>query len=410
MPSEPLTPRPLTASEVDQVCALDEIAFVSDPYSSDLNALVKETFELDRMIGSFDGAQMVASACIFSFEMTVPGGRVPMAGVSWVSVLPTHRRRGLLTGLMRHQLHGLHESGGEAVAGLTASEPPIYGRFGYGQATSGVTLTVPRHKAALRLPRGVDEVSVQMVTNDESFDDRLEIYNRNVETRPGMLVRSVSWARGLAADLPESRPGSSVLRVVLAERGGKPIGYATYRTKPERLGKGAVIVQEIVADDPAGYGALLRYLFDIDLTATISIDRTVPTDSPLLHLLMNPRAAEPRLHDALYLRIVDVDRALSARAYATPIDTVIEVVDDFCPWNAGRWRLTGDEKGAGCERTSAAADLVLGARELGAAYLGGVTLRALANAGLVQEQRGGAVAEASKAFASDIAPWLPFGF
>ena len=410
MPSEPLTPRPLTASEVDQIVALDEIAFVSDPYSPEAVALVRETFELDRMIGTFDGAQMVAGACIFGFEMTVPGGRVPMAGVSWVSVLPTHRRRGLLTGLMRHQLHGLHESGGEAVAGLTASEPPIYGRFGYGQATSGVALTIPRHQAALRLPPGTDEVSVRMVPNDASFDERLEIYNRNLDARPGMLVRPVTWARGLAADLPESRPGRSVLRVVLAERGGKPIGYATYRTKPERLAQGTVVVQEIVADDAAGYGALLRFLFDIDLTATISLDGTVPTDSPLLHLLQNPRAAEPRLQDALYLRLVDVDRALSARTYATAIDTVIEVADDFCPWNAGRWRLVGDEKGARCERTSASADLALTARELGAAYLGGVTLRALAGAGLVQERRSGAVAEASKAFASDVAPWLPFEF
>lgn len=410
MPSEPLTPRPLTEPEVEQVCTLDEIAFVSDPYSPELIALVRETFELDRMIGSFDGAQMVASACIYSFEMAVPGGRVPMAGVSWVSVLPTHRRRGLLTGLMRHQLHGLHESGGEAVAGLTASEPPIYGRFGYGQATSGVMMTIPRHKAALRLPPGTDEVGVRLASNDESFETRLEVYNRHVGDRPGMIVRSADWARGLTADLAEVRPGSSILRVALAERRGKTVGYATYRTKPERLGKGTVNVQEIIADDPAGYAALLRYLFDLDLTATISIDRPIPTDSPLLHQLMNPRTAEPRLVDALYLRLVDVDRALAARTYATPIDTVIEVVDDFCPWNAGRWRLVGDEKGAGCERTSAAADLVLAARELGAAYLGGVTLRALANAGLVQEQRNGAVAEASKAFASDVAPWLPFAF
>ena len=410
MPSEPPNPRPLTESEVDQFCALDEIAFVSDPYSPESMALARETFELDRMIGSFDGGQMVAGACLFSFEMAVPGGRVPMAAVSWVSVLPTHRRRGLLTGLMRHQLHGLHESGGEAIAGLTASEPPIYGRFGFGQATSGVTMTVPRHEAALRLPPGTDEVTVRIVPTDDSFDVRQEIYDRLVDSRPGMLARSATWGRALAADLPEYRSGGSVLRVAMAERADKPIGYATYRTKPERLAKGTVVVQEIIADDPAGYGALLRYLFGIDLTAAIAIDQPVPTDSPLLHLLMNPRAAEPQLYDALYLRLVDVDRALSARTYATPVDTVIEVVDDFCPWNAGRWRLTGDEKGAGCERATASADLALTARELGAAYLGGVTLRALANAGMVQERRGGAVAEASKAFASDVAPWLPFEF
>lgn len=410
MPSEPLALRALTAAELDQVFTLDEIAFGVDPYSPETIALYREIFAPDRMIGTFDGPHLVAAACILDLVMSVPGGRIPLAGVSWVSVLPTHRRRGLLTGLMRHQLHGLHETGGEAVAGLTASEPPIYGRFGYGQATSGVTVTVPRHKAALRLPPGVDEVTVRMVGTEESSELRQEIYHRQVDARPGMVVRSVAWGRIAGADLPEHRHGSSVLRTVLAERGGAPVGYTVYRTRPEQGAKGTVMVQEIMADDPAGYAALLRYLFDIDLTATISIDRMLPTDSPLVHQLMNPRSAEPCLHDALYLRLVDVDRALAARTYATAIDTVIEVVDDFCPWNAGRWRLVGDEKGASCERTSAEADLVLTARDLGAAYLGGVKLRALANAGWVEERRSGAVTEASRAFASDAAPWLPFGF
>jgi predicted acetyltransferase len=409
MSSELPAPRPLVESDLAQVFELDRIAFASEPYSPELIALYTETFEIARMIGVFDGTDLVGEAGIFSFEMSVPGGRAPLAGVTWVSVLPTHRRRGILTSLMRHQLHGLHESGGEAIAGLTASEPPIYGRFGYGLATSGVSLTVPRHKAGLRLPPGADQVRVRLVSTSETLGLRQEIFNRQVDKRPGMVKRSDVWNRFNSAEPPEWTTGTSGLLTVTAERDGAPVGYALYRTK-HTTGDNTVVVQELIADDAAAHAALLRYLYDIDLTETITFFRAQPVDSPVMHLMTNVRAAEPQLHDNLYLRLVDIDRGLSSRTYATPIDTVIEVVDDFCPWNAGRWRLVGDEKGASCARTTAPADLTIAARELGRAFLGGVTLRSLADAGLVEERRSGAVAEASRAFVSDVAPWLSIGF
>ncbi|HEV3168773.1 MAG TPA: GNAT family N-acetyltransferase [Actinocrinis sp.] len=411
MSSELPVPRPLVESELAQVFQLDVTAFASEPYSPELVALYRETFELDRMIGVFDDTDLVGAAGIYTLEMSVPGGRVPLAGVTWVSVLPTHRRRGILTSLMRHQLDGLHESGGEAIAGLTASEPPIYGRFGYGLATTGVSLTVPRHKAGLRLPPGTEQVRVRFASTEGALDLRQAIYNRQIDSRPGMIKRSTAWNRFNSAEPPEWTSGTSGLRTVVAERGGDPVGYALYRTREDPATRDrTVVVQELIGDDAAAHAALLRYLYDIDLTEVITFYRPQPADSPLMHLMTNVRAAEPHLHDSLYLRLVDVDRSLSSRTYAAPIDTVIEVVDDFCPWNAGRWRLVGDEKGASCARTTAAADLRIAARELGTAFLGGVTLRALAAAGLVEERRGGAVAEASRAFASDIAPWISLGF
>ncbi|MFD0639374.1 sterol carrier protein domain-containing protein [Catenulispora yoronensis] len=112
----------------------------------------------------------------------------------------------------------------------------------------------------------------------------------------------------------------------------------------------------------------------------------------------------------LYVRIVDVDRALAARRYAVPVDAVFEVSDPFCPWNSGRWRLRGDADGAVCERTTDPADLLLGPRELGAAYLGGYSLAALGRAGRIEELTPGALAAASRAFLSDSAPFVAFGF
>lgn len=116
------------------------------------------------------------------------------------------------------------------------------------------------------------------------------------------------------------------------------------------------------------------------------------------------------MKDALHVRLVDVGAALEARTYQTPVDVVFEVEDSFCPWNEGRWRLTGDAKGASCVRTEDSPDLALSVRELGVVYLGGVSLASLAAGGLVRELRQGALAEASSAFASTVAPWLPHGF
>jgi predicted acetyltransferase len=152
-------------------------------------------------------------------------------------------------------------------------------------------------------------------------------------------------------------------------------------------------------------------LLNIDLVAeTHAPYLGIPLDDPLLLLLEDARSAKPTLHDRLHLRLVDLDRALSARSYTRPIDVVLEVADVFCPWNAGRWRLSGDETGATCARTEAPADLSIGVRELGAAYLGGTTLRSLASAALVAENTKGALRAASVAFAGDVEPWLPFGF
>jgi predicted acetyltransferase len=213
---------------------------------------------------------------------------------------------------------------------------------------------------------------------------------------------------------PESmREGASPLKCVVAERAdGEVAGYARYRVKPvyEQGWEGKVEVADLDALDPAATAALWRYLFGIDLTATVRAGRR-PVDDPLLHLVSDVRRSRPSVRDSLHLRLVDLPAALEARSYGAPLDVVMEVEDAFCPWNEGRWRLVRDAQGAvGCTRTADPADLELSVRDLGSAYLGGVTLTSLAAAGRVRELRPGALAEASRAFASDVAPWLPHGF
>ena len=409
MPSNELTVRPLAESDMARFLEVDAVTFLETPPSPELAAFSRAVLEVDRSIGLFDGATQVGDASIFTLRTTVPDGIVlPMAGVTWVSVLPTHRRRGGLTKLMRHQLDTLHETGSEVLAGLTASEDGIYGRFGYGTATYRATATVTRQANALRLPAGTEDVALRLVDPSEARAVCDEIYARAVLRRPGMLARSGIWSDLAISEVPEFREGRSLLRCVLAERDGKPVGYARYRAKGDDDG-GELYVYEAHADDAAAYAALWRMLLSVDLVSQICV-RSLPVDDPLFSMLESSRAAlrGPR-RDGLHLRLVDVDRALAARTYSTPIDVVLEVRDRFCPWNAGSWRLSGDEKGATCTRTDSPAELSLDVRDLAAAYLGGRKLVGLATAGLVTEHRAGALAATSRAFAGDLEPWLPFG-
>lgn len=408
-----LTLRALTGTDLDQLIELAEIVFNAEPTSDAERAIDAELQELDRGrgVGLFDGDELAGAGTVTSFELTVPGGVLPMLGVLLIGVKSTHRRRGVMSRIIRHQLHTVHEEGAEPLAGLTASESVIYGRFGYGQAAYGTWFTVPRHRAALRPVPGVADVRIRMVPTAGSIATCEAIHARQVGKRPGMMVRPEQWGRMYAADVDRWRGDRSALRTVLAERHGDAVGYARYRTKQDwEIGvhRGHTDVAEIHADDAAAFAALVRYLTDLDLTTTTGFMRQ-PADSPLVYLLADLRAAQVRIRETLYLRVVDVDRALAGRRYAVPVDLVLELTDELCPWNAGRWRLTGDEKTAECVRTGAAADLALDIRELAAVYLGGTRLAALEHAGLVTELRPGAVAEASRAFATQLAPWLQYG-
>ncbi|MFE1776291.1 GNAT family N-acetyltransferase [Streptomyces sp. NPDC059008] len=375
-------------------------------------ALRRELTEVERSLAVWDGQRCVGTAGAISFGLTVPGGaEVPAAGVTMVSVQPTHRRRGVLRSMMRRQLADVRGRG-EPLAVLTASEPAIYGRFGYGAAAQDMRLAVDTQRLpAPELP-GVDGVRLRLADPVAALADCERVYAELVPARPGMLTRPPGWEKVTVLDVPGKQPGVATLQCVLAEVDGEVRGYARYALKPrwDDAGPcGTVLVRHVEALDPVVYAALWRYLFGIDLSSSVSV-ATRPVDDALLHLVPDQRRCGIGLRESLFVRPVEVGAALAARTYRTPVDVVLEVADPFCPWNEGRWRLSGDAKGASCARTADAADLALSVRELGSAYLGGFTLSSLAAAGRVRELRPGALGAASVAFGSDVAPWLPYGF
>jgi predicted acetyltransferase len=400
------------------------------PFDTDSARIEGEIFEPERALLATDEGTLVAHAAAFTRDLTVPGNVVPAAHVTMVGVLPTHRRRRLLSRMMQRQLREVQQAGREPIAVLWASESPIYPRFGYGLAARRLILEIDNRDARLpaRLPGGPDGAS------PAAGEGRLragepaalqaefaKVYEQVRPDRPGWSNREGSWWKYVLADLPSQSDGGTELHAVVHESrvpadgvsrashevdGYELDGYAIWRTKrgwESAQPKGETWVSEIVAANPAAYLALWQFLLSIDLTRVTRFSYA-SVDEPLLQLAAEPRALRPTLADALWVRIVDLPGALAARQYVSAVDVVFEVTDALLPANAGHWRLTTGGGVGACVRTDVPADLACDVTDLGAAYLGGTSLSALAAAGRVRELRPGALAAANTAFGWHRAP------
>ena len=399
--------RPATAEEFPAFLRTTESAFHEDVNDDEL-ARWRTVFEPERSLAVLDGSAMVATAAIFTRELTIPGGLLSVAGVTAVGVLASHRRRGLLTRLMRRQIDDVRAAG-EPVAALWASEGAIYGRFGYGLAARHATVALRTAGARLHPDLPAPTGRTTLVEPAEAVPRVAPLYDRVRRERPGHLDRTQAWWERRVADPEQHRNGRNAMRAAVHEDDdGTVDGYALYAVEsiwndgPDAK----TAVREMVADGPAATTAMWSYLIGLDLTRSLEYWIAAP-DTPFADLLQGPYRARVDLGQNLWVRLVDVGAALAARAYAAPFEVVFDVADAFCPWNAGRHRLTWDGTTAACERTDAPADLGLTATDLGAGYLGGTSLAALAAIGRVRELRPGALAPVATAFRGAREPWCP---
>ena len=302
----------------------------------------------------------------------------------------------------------------------------IYSRFGYGRASwqAGYSLRAGEGELAAGVPTD-GSLRLRITEPRAARAELAKVYETVLDERPGFFARNdIWWGRALMDD-PDKRAGASPLRCVLAEDTAGPRGYALFSGR-ERwdqdalLAEFAIEVREVVTADPAATAAVWGDLLSRDLTTEFHVPMR-PVDDPLLHLLADPRRVRSRITDALWVRLVDVAGALAQRRYACPVDVVIEVADDGCRWNRGRWRLTTGgrirrrhRRGGGLPRHLRADHRPSRHRAaraaLGAAYLGGTRLGPMAAAGLVAELRPGALASLSAALSWDPAPWCPMMF
>ena len=397
-----MDPAPIAADETQDFVEAVFVAFHHVIPADEVEARAKNV-EPERTLVLRDDGRIVAAAGIFTRELTVPGAIVPAAAVTMVGVQPTHRRRGMLTALMRRQLADVHEGGREAVAVLWASESAIYGRFGYGMATITADLEMSTREA--RLPVA-PSLPVTLHDPVDAIDAMRPMHEAVRAVVPGMLDRHGRWWETRVRDPERDRDGAQPLRAAVIE----DAAYALFAVKPRfetGLPTGEVIVREVVSTDPDAHAAIWSFLLGLDLTRTVTW-KLAPIDEPLPHMLAEARAVVANsVGDALWLRVVDLPRALSQRSYGEPFEVVMEVADAVCPWNDGRWALRWDGSTATCARTSLPAAIELGAADVGAAYLGATPLEVLARAGRVRELRAGALAPVSRSFVSDRAPWCP---
>ncbi len=417
MPDDVVTQDPITLRSPGEGQVLEflkplPIAF-GESMSDDELQLEERHLERDRVVGAFDGELQVGVAGAYTFRLTVPGGEIGAAGVTIVGVLPTHTRRGVLRRMMTWLVAQARERG-EPVAILGASEAAIYQRFGYGIASLRSEFEIEPLRATFLRPVQTSG-QFRFVDTEEATALFPAVYDAVRRRTPGALDRcETTWRWGMAYDAEYMRAGSGPKSMAVLEVDGKPRAYAIYRIKADwepRGPKNAMRVLELNGIDPEDEQAMWQWLFRVDLVASVKGHRQ-PVPHPLMLQLTEPRRLGLQVNDEMWLRILDVAPALEGRSYAGAGSVTFELTDEFCPWNAGTWRLTVPGGGAvasveavAAGAADAAADLALDISALSTLYLGAFTFAELARAGRITELRDGAIAAADALFVTAVKPW-----
>ncbi len=404
--------RPVTEAEFPAFVTAMGDGFGFHP-DEDTHADLLSRTDLDRTLAAFDGDELVSTAGAYNFELTVPGGAtVRAAGVTFVTVKATHRRRGILTAVMRQQLDDVADRG-EPVALLTASESLIYPRFGYGVATLSSNWRLETDHGSLGRPPAPGG-RLRLVDASVIKEHGPRLHDERRLRTPGAVTRNEAWWTSWLKDPHHMRNGASKRWYLVHESDDGTIdGFLAYRRRSKYehgLSRDAAIIDSVFGATDEIEHALIAYLIDKDLIHAVEgTDR--PVDDPFRWRLADPRRLQTtEVVDALWARIVDPCRALSARRFATTDRLVLEVEDAFRPATSGSYLADGGPEGAACTRTDAPADLRMSIVELSSIYLGGVRPSELARAGRIVELVPGAAARADAFFLSDPPPWMTTGF
>ena len=296
--------------------------------------------EFDRTLAAFDGERIVGTGGAYSMELTLPGlTTVPAGGLTAIAVMPTHRRRGILSAMIERHLQDV-EAREEPVSVLMASEATIYGRFGYGTATRSADYEIDPRYGAFRDP---PEAKGRVRLVDASEGEKLlpAFYDRARRAQPGELTRDPETWRAYFRDAEWHRRGDSRhYDAVYEDDSGRVEGWASYRVRHHwaaGLPANVVRVRGLYALTPAARTAVSRYCLDLDLAGSVELMMR-PLDEPLRWMLADSRRLQAtHTHDGLWVRLVDLPAALAARRYAVEDRLVLEVTDRLRPRNQGRF-------------------------------------------------------------------------
>ena len=392
--------RAVAPDQLDVLGRVTAMAFGQDPDPA-AGESYRKLLDLDRSRGAFEQGQMVGGSFAHVLELTIPGGTAAAAGVASVGVLPSHRRRGIMRRMVTELLADARDRG-DILAALWSTEVPLYGRFGFGVAGVTTKLVIDRfplvpHRLAPR------PAPVVLIEPDEAREVLPPLFDRKRREVPGMFARSADWWElEILADEPRYRGGASSLRYALAlDSDGQPIGYAQYRTSGSWEGIGIEInlrLEEMIALTPAAYSGLWNFLVNQDLIRQIRA-WNVPAETALHQLFANFRETQT-LNDGLWLRILDVEAALSSRRYSADGSLVLGVFDPMIA-ETSRYRLEVSGGLGSCLKVSEPPDLSLDLEDLSAAFLGRSRFRRLGALGRLEGE------PAARALADSMFDWDP---
>ncbi len=375
--------------------------------------------EVERAWSVLDEGRSVGTCCVLTRDVSLPGladepcPTSAMAAISAVGVHATHRRQGLLRRMMGAMLADAMDRG-EPIAGLFASEASIYGRFGFGWATSSVRLTLPRRTT--RITNRAADLDLKLCDPEEAGQHLPKLFARLRLGRPGQVDRNEPYWSDMF--VPRTHPSRGSQRFFAA----CDEGYVSYRSLPGSLSEPTVLrVDDLFGATPEIEAGLWQFVLGVDLVDSIVANR--PVDEPFRWRLEDPRSlAVTALNDSLWIRILDVPAALTSRRYRSEGSLVFEV-EPAPTWvnadgepepdpAAGRWVLEAGRTGSSCRRALASeqSELRLGVADLGSALLGGQDLISRSAAGRVQQLVPGSLLRADTLFETRPLPFSSTGF
>ena len=401
--------RNVRPEDAEALVEVTSTAFLEHPDIPAIAALVRETWDPARSWIAWDGDRICGTFRSWETEITVPGdARLPAAAVAAVTVLPTHRRRGVLSAMADREHRAALERG-DAMALLYCSEFGIYGRFGYGPATRHGTWTIDTRATRL-VPPAADEGTVELVTPSESVKDVVRgVYEEWRLTQVGEIRRREhGWELRLGLRPEPWGDGWKGWLVLHRSPAGAVDGFLRYSAAMREQGQlpgGEVTVNELVALDDAAEMALWRFVTSIDLVVTVKAGGRSPSDR-LPWRVTNPRAATvSEVVDALWVRLLDVPRSLAARTYEQEGSLVLDVVDELAAGGRHRLALDATADGATCAPTDRSPDLTLPVSALGSVYLGAHDLRDVVIRTGADEHTPRALDRAARLFRTRTEPW-----
>lgn len=390
--------------------------FGEQVHPDDIARLRNDRAELDRLVAAVDtgSGRIIGTGGADSYSLTVPGGAtVPMAGVAYMTTSVTHRRQGAFSSMMS-QIHSAARERGDIIAGLWASQSHLYSRFDYGLAVNSYDWEIdPSYGAFSHSPVSDDDESdahVYFVGADEAVAMLPGIYEQMRQQTTGAVDRSPGRWRYELFDEERVRARASSMFFAICEEAGEQTGYVAYRMR--RVGDtdmGTLEVSEQVSVTDTAHATMWRFLLNFDLVGKIiAVNR--PADDPLWWMLSDPRRLNRKSHDALWLRLLDIPKALEARTYNADGRLKIALVSEAQPEVTGTYVLDIDDSQASVKKTTDKPDVVVTPADLAALYMGGVTPGSLVEAGRVDVITTGSLAKLHGMFSTDSAPWCAHYF